>query len=295
VSAAGGDDEELRAAQLLEQLRWPDGFECPSCEARGAPYRFSRSPLALRCRECRADTSLTAETLLERTRLPLSLWLRAASIAALGPGDASPRALQAALRLGRYETAYLLSQRLRAAMSPVGELGGERALVAAGLEQLGGRSVLLLVGPADEVRLRALRAPSALAIEVELERQVAPASTLAAKERVIRVAARGAGFTTLDPKGAPSSSLARVRSALARSRLGRETGAAAQLQGALSELAFRLTYAHDAQAGLRRLLEGLLERRAPTARDLYTGRWVHPNPALAPRELARALDEGEPF
>ena len=40
----------------------------------GEPYRFTARPGVLRCRACRQDTALTAGTVMERTRTPLTTW-----------------------------------------------------------------------------------------------------------------------------------------------------------------------------------------------------------------------------
>src|SRR5690348_4199457 len=58
----------------LELIRWPEGFLCPKCQAKAEPYRFQQRPGVLRCKGCKADTSLTAETVMERTHTPLSVW-----------------------------------------------------------------------------------------------------------------------------------------------------------------------------------------------------------------------------
>lgn len=60
----------------LVESRWPEGFRCPACSS-GEVWTLPRRAL-FECRSCRRQTSVTAGTILHRTRLPLSLWFAAA-------------------------------------------------------------------------------------------------------------------------------------------------------------------------------------------------------------------------
>ena len=60
----------------LVACRWPDGFACPRCGARDA-YELAVREL-LQCGSCRHQASVTAGTVLHRTRVPLRLWFAAA-------------------------------------------------------------------------------------------------------------------------------------------------------------------------------------------------------------------------
>lgn len=63
---------EAQCRTYIEKTRWPEGFVCRFCEAKGTPYRFKGRPLLLRCRACLRDTTLTAGTLYHRSRWPLT-------------------------------------------------------------------------------------------------------------------------------------------------------------------------------------------------------------------------------
>ena len=69
--------DDAACASYLERVRWEKGFVCPLCEAKGEPYRFTARPGVLRCKTCRNDTALTAGTVMERTRTPLTTWFGA--------------------------------------------------------------------------------------------------------------------------------------------------------------------------------------------------------------------------
>ena len=108
-------DEEA-CADYLEDIRWPDGFVCPRCGWTGEPYRFEDRPGVLRCRNCKRDTSLTADTVMEGTRTPLSLWFWAAYLITAQVPGMSALQLQRQLGISRYETAFQMLHKLRAGM-----------------------------------------------------------------------------------------------------------------------------------------------------------------------------------
>lgn len=58
----------------LDWLRWPTGFSCPHCEATNALTELT----GYRCRMCKKRTSITAGTIFDKTRTPLSVWFEAA-------------------------------------------------------------------------------------------------------------------------------------------------------------------------------------------------------------------------
>jgi transposase-like protein/predicted RNA-binding Zn-ribbon protein involved in translation (DUF1610 family) len=106
-------DEEICAAYLAAR-RWPDGFVCPGCGGKRAWRLPSRARL-FECPDCGRQTSVTAGTILHRSKLPLQTWFWAAHLLATHSNGMS--ALQLADQLGvTYKTAWLLAQKLRRAM-----------------------------------------------------------------------------------------------------------------------------------------------------------------------------------
>lgn len=118
-------------AEYLERVRWPDGFRCPACARGSDPYRFDARPGVLRCRACRKDTSLTAGTVMQRTHTPLSTWFWAAYLVSTQTPGLSAVQFQRQLGLSRYETAYQILHKLRAAMvrPNADRIGGRDAVV----------------------------------------------------------------------------------------------------------------------------------------------------------------------
>ena len=97
----------------LRQSRWPDGFVCPRCGGEGA-YELPPRGL-LQCKACGYQVSLTAGTVMHRTRVPLVQWFRAAYLmTTLTPGISAVQ-LQRQLGLGSYRTAWMMLHKLRKA------------------------------------------------------------------------------------------------------------------------------------------------------------------------------------
>ena len=68
-----GTDETCR--EYLAMVRWPDGFRCPRCDsARGWPRKKGG---LTECGDCGYKASVTSGTILDRTRIPLTIWFRA--------------------------------------------------------------------------------------------------------------------------------------------------------------------------------------------------------------------------
>jgi hypothetical protein len=104
---------EKACREYLFQLRWPDGFLCPRCQAREA-WQASRGRLV--CRACRHQTSVTAGTIFQDTRTPLPLWFRAVWYVTSQKNGASASSIQRILGLRSYQTAWTWLHKLRRAM-----------------------------------------------------------------------------------------------------------------------------------------------------------------------------------
>lgn len=70
----------------------------------------------LECAGCKHQTSVTAGTVIHRTRTPLRLWFWAAYLMTTSSVGVSAVSLQRQLGLGRYETAWVMLHKLRRAM-----------------------------------------------------------------------------------------------------------------------------------------------------------------------------------
>jgi len=108
-------DEDACCAYLYS-VRFPDGFLCPYCRRTGDAYRFKGRPDMLRCRSCMRDTRLTAGTIMENSKVSLCTWFWGAFlVTSLTPGMSALQ-FQKMLGIKRYETAFSMLHKLRAAM-----------------------------------------------------------------------------------------------------------------------------------------------------------------------------------
>lgn len=107
-----GDEAACRA--YLAASRWPDGYRCPGCQHPEA-FELPRRRL-WQCKACGYQTSVTAGTVLHRTRTPLTLWFWAAYLVTTHTPGLSALQLQRQLGIDRYETAWAMLHKLRRAM-----------------------------------------------------------------------------------------------------------------------------------------------------------------------------------
>lgn len=106
--------DEARCAVFLFERRWPEGFVCPVCGARWVAALKSR-PRLYECLACGRQTSITAVTVMHRTKLPLTSWFWAAHLMTTHSNGMSARQLEDQLGV-TCKTAWLLTQKLRRAM-----------------------------------------------------------------------------------------------------------------------------------------------------------------------------------
>lgn len=120
--------DDTACVDCLARVRWPEGFVCPACW-KGEHWRTGRG--LWMCQACER-TSVTAETIFDRTRTPLPTWFAAAWFVTAHKNGISARDLRRLLGFGSYETAWLHTIR-RAMVRPqpgpaLGRGGGRRDL-----------------------------------------------------------------------------------------------------------------------------------------------------------------------
>ena len=107
-----GTEEQCQEA--LRLARWPTGFRCPRCE-RADHYVVGQGARRLfQCAGCRHQTSLTAGSLIEHTKLPLAVWFLAIYLISQAKTGISSLALKRHLGVS-YPTAWLLHQKINRA------------------------------------------------------------------------------------------------------------------------------------------------------------------------------------
>jgi transposase-like protein len=97
----------------LEWLRWPEGFECPSCGHRGG---WQLGDGRVECSGCGDRNSVTAGTIFDRTRTPLTVWFAACWHFVSGKDGISALHLKRTLEIGSYQTAWAMLHRFRSVL-----------------------------------------------------------------------------------------------------------------------------------------------------------------------------------
>jgi transposase-like protein len=177
----------------LEWLRWPDGFICPHCAHQGG-WHVSAS--AIKCPGCRRTTAVTAGTLFDRRRTPLTVWFQACWEFAASKDGVSALSLQQRLSIGSYQTAWSMLHRLRRVLNRPGRdllagtvevdetyIGGQEKGLAGGRAK--GKKTLVVVavehrvaGGLGRARMQVIDDASAATLRGFITGTVAPGSTV---------------------------------------------------------------------------------------------------------------------
>lgn len=189
LEARFATDEACR--DYLFRLRWPDGFRCPRC-GHGKAWPVGR--VLFQCAGCNYQASVTAGTIFQDTRKPLTMWFRAIWWVTSQKTGASALGLQRILGLGSYKTVWTWLHKLRRAMVRPGRdrLSGrvevDETYVGGEEEGVRGRETkkkALVVIAAEEdgrgtgrIRMRRIRSASARNLHSFVKQSVEPGSTV---------------------------------------------------------------------------------------------------------------------
>jgi transposase-like protein len=105
--------DELSCIQHAEKLRWGKGIQCAYCGSRNLSKR--REDHRHKCKDCNKSTSVTVNTNLHDTRLPLKTWFFAVSVITDAKKGMSALQLQRNLSVS-YPTAFSMYHKLRSLM-----------------------------------------------------------------------------------------------------------------------------------------------------------------------------------
>jgi transposase-like protein len=300
----------------LEWLRWPDGFSCPACGGSGWRLGDGR----FECAGCGGRTSVTAGTIFDRTRTPLTVWFTACWMFATQKDGVSAQSLQRALDIGSYQTAWAMLGRLRSVLVRPGRdllsgtvevdetfIGGEepglRGGRARGRKSLAGIAVEIMEPKGmGRCRMAILQDASAATLRPFITGRVEPGARIITDawqgyhgldglgyrhERRSQRAARARGE---DP-GELLPAVHRVASLVKRWLLGTHQGSVdpAHLASYLDEFVFRFNRRRSASRGLVfcRLLELAAAHDPVRYRDLVAGQLRLRAPSAPPRSRGR--------
>jgi transposase-like protein len=120
--------DESAAYVKLEEMRWPNGPECPHCGSTNRAYfikptngsrRTSTGKVSYRriwkCAECRKKFSVLVGTIFERSQVPLSKWLMALYMMSASKNGVAAYEVHRTLGVTQ-KTAWFMLHRIREAM-----------------------------------------------------------------------------------------------------------------------------------------------------------------------------------
>jgi transposase-like protein/predicted RNA-binding Zn-ribbon protein involved in translation (DUF1610 family) len=105
---------EEACQQHLFRLKWPQGFVCPKCGHK--EYYFVATRHLYQCKQCRYQASLTAHTIMHRTRTPLRIWFWMIYLLGRDKRGKSSLSLSKELNI-HYSKAWAMVHKIRTAMS----------------------------------------------------------------------------------------------------------------------------------------------------------------------------------
>lgn len=106
-------NNEKACREYLYKLRWPNGFQCNQC---GVQKCWLRANGLYECSGCGQQVSITAGTIFQDTKKPLTLWFRAIWHITSQKYGTNALGLQRVLGFGSYRTAWTWLHKLRRAM-----------------------------------------------------------------------------------------------------------------------------------------------------------------------------------
>ena len=107
---------ETQCEDALAQMRWPHRFRCPRCEGASYGFVYGRRLRRYQCRQCGHQATVTAGTIMEATKLPLTIWFLVFYL--IGQAKTTISSLQLSRHLGvAYNTAWMLHSKILRAMS----------------------------------------------------------------------------------------------------------------------------------------------------------------------------------
>lgn len=118
--------DEDKAREYLESVRWPSGPICPHCGTVEGITRLqgkSHRPGLHQCNQCAGHFTVTVGTLYERSHIPLHKWLMATHLICASKKGISSHQLHRMLGI-TYKSAWFMTHRIRESMTSGGGLLG---------------------------------------------------------------------------------------------------------------------------------------------------------------------------
>lgn len=102
-----------KCISFLYDIKFPEGFKCVAC---GNNESWVNSRNVIICKFCRVETTVTSGTIFHKSRLPMTIILRAMWWIVAQKNGVSAKGLQRILGIGSYETAWTWLHKFRRIM-----------------------------------------------------------------------------------------------------------------------------------------------------------------------------------
>jgi transposase-like protein len=123
--------DDAKAREWLEARLWPNGPVCPHCGSFGEGVKKiegkkrSHRPGLYQCNACREQFTVTVGTVMERSKIPLHIWLKATYLLAASKKGMSTSQLHRMLGVSLKSTWFLMHRIREAMREPIGSpMGG---------------------------------------------------------------------------------------------------------------------------------------------------------------------------
>lgn len=133
---------ESQCAHALARSRWPEGFRCDRCEGTRHSVFQRNGKTYWQCSRCRHQTTVTAGTAFQQSKIPLTAWFLAMYLLTQTKSNVSALALMRHLDVS-YKTAWLVKHKLLQIMMITEKrrrLGGSVSLLSFRLSSRSNRS-----------------------------------------------------------------------------------------------------------------------------------------------------------
>jgi len=114
-----------RCVELMAQVRWPNGIECPYCQSREVGFIATRRLWRCKNKECKREFTLKVGTVMEDSPIGLDKWLSAMWLIVNAKNGVSSYEIHRAIGVTQ-KSAWFLLHRIRLAMQQgtFNKLGG---------------------------------------------------------------------------------------------------------------------------------------------------------------------------
>lgn len=283
--------------QYLIQVRWPKGFTCPQEDGRKVSYYAPRH--RFQCSDGH-QLSVTANTIMHRSKLPICLWFWAAYLVSTQTPGMSAWQFARQFDL-HYETAYMMLQKLRAGMvNPLRSslnsqveidesfIGGKKA----GPGGRGARGKALVVGAVEvrgsssgRVRLKKISNASSETLTEFVKKYITKGTTVVTDGWRGYYPLSSLGYKHIIRTGESSVAVAKqllrihhVFGNLKSWLIGTHHGVSPKhLQAYLNEFSFRFNRRGNPMSAFHTVLGIGSQIKGPTYEGIYQGTWIHPN------------------